>query len=334
MTNPIVVEVTRGGRVESRHRGSAVVVAADGAVLFSIGTVDQPVFPRSAVKAMQALALVESGAADALGFGDRELALACASHSGEPRHAELAADMLKAAGKDEGALECGCHWPMSQDAMIDLARSGGEPSQLHNNCSGKHAGFICAVCHLGIDPKGYINYDHPLQGMLREIMADLTGEHFGVDNCGTDGCSIPTYAIPLTSLAAGFAKMNAGTGLESVRARAARRLIDACMAQPYYVAGTRRTCTRLMETVPGRIFAKTGAEGVFCAVLPQEGISIAVKCEDGAKRAVDAMVTALVARFLDVDGSVRETLLSQANRTLKNWNRIEVGTIAVTDALS
>ena len=334
MTNPIVVEVTRGGRVESRHRGSAVVVDADGAVLFSIGTVDQPVFPRSAVKAMQALALVESGAADALGFGDRELALACASHSGEPRHAELAADMLKAAGKDEGALECGCHWPMSQDAMIDLARSGGEPSQLHNNCSGKHAGFICAVCHLGIDPKGYINYDHPLQGMLREIMADLTGEHFGVDNCGTDGCSIPTYAIPLTSLAAGFAKMNAGTDLEPVRARAARRLIDACMAQPYYVAGTKRTCTRLMETVPGRIFAKTGAEGVFCAVLPQEGISIAVKCEDGAKRAVDAMVTALVARFLDVDEPVREMLLSQANRTLKNWNRIEVGTITVTDALS
>lgn len=334
MTNPIVVEVTRGGRVESRHRGSAVVVDADGTVLFSIGTVDQPVFPRSAVKAMQALALVESGAADALGFVDRELALACASHSGEPRHAELAADMLKAAGKDEGALECGCHWPMSQDAMIDLARAGGEPSQLHNNCSGKHAGFICAVCHLGIDPKGYINYDHPLQGMLREIMADLTGEHFGVDNCGTDGCSIPTYAIPLTSLAAGFAKMNTGTGLEPVRARAARRLIDACMAQPYYVAGTRRTCTRLMETVPGRIFAKTGAEGVFCAVLPQEGISIAVKCEDGAKRAVDAMVTALVARFLDVDEPVRETLLSQANRTLKNWNRIEVGTITVTDALS
>ena len=334
MTNPIVVEVTRGGRVESRHRGSAIVVDADGATLFSIGTVDHPVFPRSAVKAMQALALVESGAADALGFGDRELALASASHSGEPEHARLAANMLKATGKDEGALECGCHWPMSQDAMIDLARSGGEPSQLHNNCSGKHAGFICTACHLGIDPKGYINYDHPVQGMMRDIMADLTGEHFGVDNCGTDGCSIPTYAIPLSSLAAGFAKMNAGTGLEPVRAKAARRLIDACMAQPYYVAGTKRTCTRLMETVPGRIFAKTGAEGVFCAVLPQEGISIAVKCEDGTKRAVDAMVTALVARFLDVDETVRETLLSQANRTLKNWNRIEVGTIAVTDALS
>ncbi|MCY6381570.1 asparaginase [Hoeflea prorocentri] len=334
MTNPVVVEITRGGRVESRHRGSALAVDADGKTLFSVGNVDQPVFPRSAVKAMQALALVESGAADALGFGDRELALACASHSGEPRHAALAADMLKATGKDKSALECGCHWPMSQDAMIDLARSGSEPSQLHNNCSGKHAGFVCAACHLGVDPTGYVNYDHPIQIMIREILADLTSDHFGVDNCGTDGCSIPTYAVPLTSLAAGFAKMNAGQGLGPVRARAARRLIDACMARPYYVAGSKRTCTRLMETLPGRIFAKTGAEGVFCAVLPQEGISIAVKCDDGAKRAVDAVVTALVARFLDTDDMVREKLLVQANRTLKNWNRIEVGTIAVTNALS
>ncbi|WP_419913288.1 asparaginase [Hoeflea sp.] len=331
MTNPVIVEVTRGGRVESRHRGSAVVVDADGNTLLSFGEADAPVFPRSAVKAMQALPLVESGAADAFGFGDRELALACASHSGEPEHADLAASMLGAAGLDETALECGSHWPMDQNAMLALARTGAEPTQLHNNCSGKHAGFICAACHLGIDHRGYINYDHAIQGMIRDVMSDLTGEHLGVDNCGTDGCSIPTYALRLHALAGGFAKMVTGSGLPPARAAAARRLIDACMAEPFYVAGTKRTCTRLMKTAPGRIFAKTGAEGVFCAALPKEGIAIAVKCDDGAKRAVDATITALIARYLDAGEEIRAELLNQAGHTFKNCNGIEVGTIRVSD---
>ena len=333
MTNPVVVEVTRGGRVESRHRGSAVVLDSEGGTLFSIGDVAAPVFPRSAVKSMQALPLVESGAADALGFGDRELALACSSHSGEEAHAELALSMLSAVQRDEPTLECGSHWPSDQNAMIALARSGQEPSQLHNNCSGKHAGFICAACHLGMDPKGYVNYDHAFQGLLRDTMTDLTGEHLGVDNCGTDGCSIPTYAVPLQSLAKGFIKMITGKGLEPVRAKAAERLVNACMAEPFYVAGTKRTCTRLMETLPGHIFAKTGAEGVFCAALPKQGISIAVKCDDGTKRAVDATVAALLARFLDGSEELRQKLRGQAGWTLKNCNRIEVGTVRVTDAV-
>ncbi|MCP4315236.1 MAG: asparaginase [Hyphomicrobiales bacterium] len=334
MTNPVVVEVTRGGRVESTHRASAVVVDSNGKTLFAIGSIEAPVFPRSAVKAMQALPLVESGAADAHGFGDRELALACASHSGEPEHAELAGSMLAAAGRTETALECGCSWPMNQTAMIALAKSGEDPSQLHNNCSGKHAGFICTACHLGIDHTGYVNYDHAVQGGIRETMADLTGEHLGVDNCGTDGCSIPTYAVPLTALAQGFVKMVTGKGLQPVRAKAARRLINACMAEPFFVAGTKRTCTRLMKTMPGRIFAKTGAEGVFCAALPQEGIAIAVKCDDGTKRAVDATVAALIARYLDAGDDMRERLRAQSKWTMKNWKGIDVGTVGVTDALS
>lgn len=334
MTNPVVVEVTRGGRVESMHRASAVVLDSAGKTLFSIGDVDVPVFPRSAVKSIQALPLVESGAADAFGFGDRELALACASHSGEPEHTALAEAMLAAAGKGEDTLECGSHWPSGHDAMIALARAGRNPSQLHNNCSGKHAGFICTACHLGIDPKGYINYDHAIQGMVRDALTDLMGEHLGVDNCGTDGCSIPTYAVPLKALAGGFAKMVTGEGLEPERAKAAARLVNACMAEPFYVAGIKRTCTRLMETRPGRIFAKTGAEGVFCAALPQQGIAIAVKCDDGTKRAVDATVTALLAQFLDDTDDVREKLRAQAGWTLKNCNRIEVGTVRVTDTLS
>ena len=333
MTNPVLVEVFRGGHVESRHRGAAVVVDGDGNRLLTLGDADWPVYPRSAVKAMQALLLVESGAADAYGFGDSELALASASHAGTPVHTELAAHMLAQADRDESALECGVHWPSQLSVATALARSGASPSPLHNNCSGKHAGFICAACHLGIETAGYVRYGHEVQDSLRGILADLTGASFGVDNCAIDGCSIPTYAVPLDAIAAGFAKMATGTGLSPLRAGAARRVIDACMAEPVFVAGEGRACTRLMRTAPGRIFAKTGAEGVFCAALPQEGLGIALKCDDGGTRAAEAIVAALLARYLDAGDARRAALMAQANRPLTNWNGIEIGAIRVTEAL-
>ncbi len=333
MNNPITVEVTRGQLVESRHRGMAVVVDGDGGIVFSAGDVDAAVFPRSACKAMQALPLIETGAADAYGFGNRELALACSSHSGEPEHVATASAMLKAAGRDLSALECGAHWSFDQATIINQARSLDKPTALHNNCSGKHSGFICACCHSGEDPTGYSGYDHPLQQQIRGIMESLTGAALGPDNCGTDGCSIPAYAVPLTGLAFGFARMATGRGLAPIRARAARRLIDACMAEPFYVAGTRRFCTRLMQAAPGRIFAKTGAEGVFCAVLPEKGLSFAVKCEDGTTRAAETMIAALLARHFDKDSAEQQALIAMASHTMKNWNGIEVGTVRVTDAL-
>lgn len=329
MNNSVTVEVTRGNLVESRHHGVVVVVDCDGGVLFSAGDVDRGVFPRSACKAMQALPLMESGAADAYGFGHRELALACSSHSGEDAHAELAASMLAKAGRDVETLECGAHWSSDQKTIIHQARTLEKPSALHNNCSGKHSGFICACCHTGTDPKGYVAYDHPLQREIRAIMESLTGAALAEDNCGVDGCSIPTYAVPLTGLAHGFAKMTTGRGLEAKRAAASRRLIEACMAEPFYVAGTGRTCTKLMQIAPGRIFAKTGAEGVFVATLPEKGIAMAVKCEDGTTRAAEAMITALLARYFEKDSAEQVALLAMANRSMKNWNGIHVGDIRV-----
>lgn len=330
MHNPVTVDVTRGNLIESRHRGMAVVVDGDGGIVFSAGDIEGGVFPRSACKAMQALPLMESGAADAFGFGDKELALACSSHSGEDAHAALSASMLARAGRDESALECGAHWSSDQKTILLQARNLGKPSALHNNCSGKHSGFICACCHTGTDVEGYVGYDHPLQQEIRGTMESLTGAAMGQDNCGVDGCSIPTYAIPLKSLAHGFAKMVTGQGLEAGRAKASRRLIEACMAQPFYVAGTGRACTRLMEIAPGRIFAKTGAEGVFVAALPQQGIAMAVKCEDGATRAAEAMIAALLARYFETDSTEQQTLLGMANRSMKNWNGIHVGDVRVT----
>ncbi|MGC4410212.1 asparaginase [Rhizobium rosettiformans] len=333
MENPVTVEVTRGQLVESRHRGMAVVIDAEGAIVFSAGDVDSGVFPRSACKAMQALPLVESGAADAYGFGNRELALACASHSGEPEHVATAAFMLKAAGRDESVLECGAHWSSHQSVLIDQARTLDKPTALHNNCSGKHSGFVCTCVHTGEDPRGYAGFDHPLQQAIRAIITDLTGAVLSRDNCGTDGCSIPTYAVPLTGLARGFGKLVTGKGLEPLRAAAARRLINACMAEPFYVAGTKRFCTKLMQVAPGRIFAKTGAEGVFCALLPDKGLSFAVKAEDGATRAAEAMIAALLARHFDADSEERAALMKLAHHGMTNWNGLSVGTVRTTDVL-
>ncbi|MBY5789182.1 asparaginase [Rhizobium leguminosarum bv. viciae] len=334
MTNPVTVEVTRGLLVESRHRGAVAVVDGDGKLVFSLGDIEAAVFPRSSCKAMQALPLVESGAADAYGFGDKELALACASHNGEEEHVALAASMLSRAGRDAQALECGAHWSMSQKILIQQARTLDAPTALHNNCSGKHAGFICACCHQDLDPTGYVGYEHPLQVEIRAAMESLTGAVLGAESCGTDGCSIPTYAVPLRSLAHGFAKMATGTGLEPLRAKASRRLIEACMAEPFYVAGSGRACTKLMQIAPGRIFVKTGAEGVFCAAIPEKGIAIALKCEDGMTRAAEAMVAATLARFFETEDEVHVALMAYAATPMRNWNGIHVGDIRATSAFA
>jgi L-asparaginase II len=334
MANPVLVEVLRGHIVESRHRGAAVVVDADGAVVLEIGDIARPVFPRSAVKAIQALPLIESGAADAFGFGNRELALACASHDGEPDHADLASSMLAKAGLDEAALECGTHWPSDHKATLALARAGGAPNALHNNCSGKHSGFICTCVHLGIDHRGYVNAGHAEQEILREAMVSVTGAGHEADNRGIDGCSIPTYAVPLKNLAHGFARMATGVGLSPQRARAADRLLVACMAEPFLVAGTESTDTRLMRLAPGRIFVKVGAEGVYCAALKELGLGIALKCDDGTIRGAEVMIAALLARLLSADEELSATLSTEANPVLKNRRGLAVGGLRPTEALT
>lgn len=325
MANPVLVEETRGGLVESRHRGAICVRDADGATVLEIGDVERPVFPRSAIKVIQAMPLIESGAADAYGFGNRELALACASHSGEPEHAALAGSMLERAGLDTGALECGAHWPMSEAATRELARQGGRPSALHNNCSGKHAGFLCTCVHRGLDPQGYVRRSHAAQEAVRESMESVTGATHGVDCCGIDGCSIPTYAVPLDALALGFARMATGVGLGAEQAKAARRLMAACTAEPHYVAGTGRMDTRIMDGGGGRIFVKTGAEGVYCAAVPELGLGIAIKCDDGAGRAAEVMVAGVLARLLSGDLELAQRLGNLARPELRNWNGIRVG---------
>ena len=334
MSDPVLVEVTRGDLVESRHHGAVAVCDADGAMVLSLGDVERPVFPRSAVKAIQALPLVESGAADAFGLTDEDLAFSCSSHSGEAGHAAKAAALLARAGLGVSALECGVHWPMGEAATRELARRGEAPTALHNNCSGKHSGFLCTCVHEGIDPHGYVRRDHAEQQLVRAALAAVTGATHGEDVCGTDGCSIPTYAVPLAALARGFARMATGIGLPPQRGAAARRLVAACAAHPWFVAGTGRADTLIMEAGQGRIFTKTGAEGVFCAAVPERGLGVALKCEDGATRAAEVMVAAVLARLLRDDAALAVRLDELARPRLVNRNGIDVGGLRPAGALS
>jgi L-asparaginase II len=334
MSNPVLVEVSRGPLTESRHRGAVCVTDADGATVFSCGDVAAPVYPRSAVKPIQALPLVESGAADRYGLGDQELALACASHGGEPSHVEVAARMLARAGLDGSALECGTHWPSHQTSTQALARSGAAPSALHNNCSGKHSGFLCVACAAGVDHHGYVAAGHPVQREVRAALEDLSGITLSEDRCGIDGCAVPSWAVPLSALAYAFARYGTGRGLAPARAKAAARLRAAIAAQPYYVAGTGRFCSEIMTRFGARVLVKTGAEGVFCGALPEHGLGIAIKCDDGGTRATEVTMAAMIARFLLLADDERVVLDRFTRPILRNWNGTEVGGLRPSAELS
>ena len=325
-----LVEVTRGALVESSHAGATVVVDSQGRVVFGLGDVEEAFFPRSAVKALLALPLVETGAADRLRLTDAELALACSSHSGQREHTETAASMLTKAGRAPDCLECGVQWPKHEPSVYRLAADGAKPSALHNNCSGKHSGFICLACDSGVDPKGYIQPDHATMRQVTAALSETTGTKLDARNRGVDGCSIPTFAIPLKSLAVAFARFGTGIGLSADRALAASRLRRAVAAHPFMVGGEGRFDTVLMNALGPRVFSKTGAEGVFCVALPELGLGIAVKARDGAGRAAEVATAALIERFLR---PTHPDFAALVRPKLTNWNGTIVGEMRPAAAL-
>ena len=325
MANPVVVEVTRGERIESAHRGAGAVVDADGGVVLAFGDVERAVYPRSAIKALQALPLVESGAVDRLGLSDKEIALSCASHSGSEDHVAIARAMLAKAGFDERVLECGVHWPLGEEEARALARSGRMPNPLHNNCSGKHAGFVCLSCDMGVAPKGYVAPDHAVQREVTAAIEGMTGARLSEEMRGVDGCSIPTYAMSLIALARGFARLGTGEGLSPERRNAAARIRAAVAAHPLTVAGRGRFDTEVMSLLGASAFTKSGAEGVFCAALPETGLGLAVKADDGAGRAAQVMIATLIRRFGGFDEGTIARLARFVSPRLSNWNGAEVG---------
>jgi L-asparaginase II len=339
-TNPILVEALRGAHLESQHRGALAVVDASGSVHTALGDIDRPIFARSAVKVLQALPLVASGAADRWQLTAEELALACASHNGEPLHAQTAAGMLAKAGVDVHALECGAHWPYNDGAIKAMAAAGDTPSALHNNCSGKHSGFVCLGCLIadGEDRaaflKGYVQPTHPV---MREVTAALqaaTGCDLAAAAQATDGCSIPTFAIPLRQLAHAFARVATGQGLSPDHAVAAKRLRAAVAQAPFMVAGTGRFDTRVMQLLGERVFCKVGAEGVYCAALPEQGLGVAIKVDDGNNaRACEVVMAAVIRRLVRLNDGEQATVDGWVDTPLRNWNGIDVGRLRAAASL-
>ncbi|UEM03032.1 asparaginase [Skermanella rosea] len=291
---PVLVEVTRGGIVESRHRGIAAVVDAEGHVVAHWGDFEKPIYARSAIKSLQAIPLVESGAAEAFGVSDEELALACASHNGEQRHTRLVAAWLERIGCGPADLECGTHLPYDEETAHALIRAGEAPGTVHNNCSGKHAGMLSTARHKGEPTKGYIRFDHPVQQRILGVLEQMTARDLSAAPWGVDGCGIPTIAIPLGSLALAMARMADPRELPDRRAEAVARIRRAWGTHPYLVGGRGTFDTRMMEATGGEALVKIGAEGVMCAVLPGLGLGIAVKIEDGATRAAGVAMAALL----------------------------------------
>ena len=322
MTNPVLADVFRGGFVESRHRGSFAVCDAKGALVAQAGDIESPVYPRSAIKAFQCLPLIESGGADHYGLSDDEICLCCSSHNGEEEHVRVARSIMQKADVDEVCLECGVHWPSARDAAYALVREGKPALQVHNNCSGKHAGMLAMARHLKMDPKGYVGADHAIQKGVAEALSRYCEVDISRAPVGIDGCSVPTWAMPLKNVAKGFAKLSGDA--------VGKRIAKAVRGNPFLVAGTSRFDTRIMEAVP-RLFIKVGAEGVFCGFIVHAGLGFALKCDDGATRGAEVAIAATLAKLDIWTSEEQAALTSFASESQKNWRRIEVGEIRASE---
>jgi len=319
---PVLAEVYRGGLVESRHRGAAVVVDQQGQVLEKWGDAGLVTYWRSSAKPIQAVPVVDSGAADAFGFSAEEIAIMTGSHAGEPQHVKTVQSMLKKMGLKQEHLLCGTHPPANKEAARDLAARGLQPEVWHCNCSGKHAGMLALALHLRADLTGYLELRHPVQQAMLKAVArysQLSGEEIIT---GLDGCGVPVFGMPLFNMALAYARLTgakAGDG--------AGRVVQSMLAHPEMVAGAKGFCTALIKAAGGKMIAKIGAEGVYCVGLVNQGVGLAVKIEDGNTRALPPVVLEVLARmgFLSAD----ELALLEFFRSpkIKNQRQETVGEI-------
>jgi L-asparaginase II len=323
--SPVAVLVWRGERIESRHRMAFAVADAAGALAHGHGDLSEAVLPRSAVKPLQALPLLESGAADRFSLTPVEIALACASHGGEPAHVSAVAGWLGRLGLGPDALECGAHPPSYGPAAEALAGRGEPPSSLHNNCSGKHAGMLTLARHLGVPTAGYVEADHPVQQRIAAILAEMA-DAGPLPAPAIDGCSVPSFPLTLRQLATAMARLADPARLRPELAAACRRVQNAMRAHPDMVAGTGRACTAIMTALP-EVLVKTGAEGVYAAALPSRGLGIALKVEDGAGRAASVALLALLDALGALDEPARRAFEEIARPRLRNHRGVLVGRI-------
>ncbi|MBZ4689749.1 MAG: L-asparaginase [Cereibacter sp.] len=326
MSGPVpMVELWRGGMLESSHLGHAVICNAAGEIVEAWGEPEQLIFPRSSCKMLQALPLLESGAG--AGLSEAQLALACASHQGAALHTGLVGRWLADLGLGEPDLRCGSHVPGDVEERDRLIRSQEQPCQIHNNCSGKHTGFLMLNRHLKGGPD-YIEPDHPVQRAVRAAFEEVTGE--ASPGYGIDGCSAPNFATTVHGLARAMAFFAAAEEGGDARQQAAFRLTRAMAAFPELVAGEGRACTELMRAMRGKVTIKTGAEAVFVAILPEQKLGIALKIVDGGTRASEAAIAALLVRLGVLDPNHPATL-KRLNAVQTNWRGFETGILKAAE---
>ncbi len=327
--NPVLVVRTRGPLTENVHRGSFCVTDTEGTILHAAGECHRPVFTRSALKYFQQIPLVETGAYRSLGLTSEELAVACASHSGEPVHVRLVQRILHKVGLREDALQCGVHPPFDKAARHALIRKGASPTPIHNNCSGKHAAFLALAVYGGYSTHDYLDPRHPVQKMIRQAVASITGHPEGQLVEGVDGCSAPNYAMPLHRMATGFARLaRADADYPHASAATLRVIRDAAVRHPYLIAGKDRYCTLLMKHGAPYVIGKTGADGVYGFGLLREGWGGAVKIDDGTSGAQYFVVQGLLYERLGLPylASKIEPLNEQfLKKEIRNWNMKAIG---------
>ena len=325
--NPVLVDVTRGTMVESRHRGAIAVLDARGRVAEQAGDIDHPIYPRSAIKPLQTILLVESGAADRFGLSDEHLTLASSSHNGEPMHVERVSAWLAKLGLSAADLECGKQMPLHGPSAEALVKSGTEPTAAHNNCSGKHSGFLSVCVHKGWPTRGYTKPDHPVQQALLTLFEELADTSLKGGPRGTDGCGIPVFGYTLRQMALALARLADPSDLSPERAAACRRIQAAIPKNPLLIAGTGRWDSAVLAAVGKDLVCKGGAEGVHAAALPSKGLGIALKIDDGAGRASQIAL----GKALRQHGALTEAQISALEdklvQPLKNWAGTHVGDV-------
>lgn len=325
------VAVRRGARVESVHHVAACVCDADGTIVQRVGTVETPVYLRSSAKPFIAAASVRAGVLERFDFGERELALMSASHNGELGHTELVDSMLARIGASVDDLACGPHPPSYEPAAAALVQRGEQPTALHNNCSGKHAGILALAKVLGAPFEGYLEPGHPAQRAILALCERVSDDVFGEDKLGIDGCGIPVYATSLHNAARSFARFATLEGLEDADAQALARVGSAMANEPWYVAGTGRFDTDLMRATRGRIVGKAGAEAVHCDALLDAGLGVALKVVDGSRRAAAPATIAILDSLRVLEPAARVALEPHARAAVKNVAGRIVGEVAALE---
>ena len=318
MVNPVFVELLRGPVIESRHRAAIAVSDGSGKIVKSWGDISQVILPRSAMKPLQAVSMVESGAFDAFGLTDVELALHCASHNGEHEHVDKTRAWLNVIGCCEDDLECAPHRPLGEQWLHLDPHECPSPGKLTNNCSGKHAGFMTTARHMAVPVKNYTSPDHPVQKLARGVISDLTGQSVESMPLGCDNCGAPVYGVPISALAVAAARMACPDEFGSLRANSIRRVVAAMRAHPHLVAGTGRADTVLMGDSGFSGATKCGAEGIFMAILPGQGLGMAMKVDDGGSRAADALLVAVLHHLGAIDTETRDRMAGRINLEIQN----------------